>query len=102
MFFGNNTSKYSIASPRYACGKGFWANEAIGKKGYSREAMIKEGCFSDFIDPYFSWARIFEILFSKRCTFGSKSGTKSLVRRYQAKFAKTVPDHLKVAVIFGV
>ena len=25
---------------------------------------------------------------SRRCTFGSKSGTKSLVRRYQAKFTK--------------
>ena len=25
------------------------------------------------------------------CTFGSKSGTKSLVRQYQAKFSKTVP-----------
>ena len=24
----------------------------------------------------------------KMCTFGSKSGTKSLVRRYQARFAK--------------
>ena len=36
----------------------------------------------------YSWARIFRRLFSKRCTFWSKSGTKSLVRRYQAKFAK--------------
>ena len=36
-----------------------------------------------------SWAIIFRILFSKCCTFGSKSGTKSLVRRYQAKFAIT-------------
>ena len=32
-----------------------------------------------------SWARIFRRLFLKRCTFGSKSGTKSLVRRNQAK-----------------
>ena len=35
-----------------------------------------------------SWARIFRRLFLKRCTFGSKSGNKSLVSRYQAKFAK--------------
>ena len=42
-----------------------------------------------------SWARIFRKLFSKRCTFGSLK-TKSLVRRYQAKFTKTAPDHLKV------
>ena len=40
------------------------------------------------------------VLFSKRCTFGLKSVTKSLVRRYQAKFAKIVPDHLKVCHIF--
>ena len=26
--------------------------------------------------------------------FGSKSGTKSLERRNQAKFAKTIPEHL--------
>ena len=26
-------------------------------------------------------------------TFGSKSGTKSLIRRYQAKFAQTVSEH---------
>ena len=38
----------------------------------------------------YSWAIIFRRLFSKRCTFGSKSGTKSLVRRYQSKFAKNV------------
>ena len=38
--------------------------------------------------------------FSKRCTFGSKSGTKSLVRQYQAKFAKTVPENLKVCHIW--
>ena len=37
--------------------------------------------------------------FSKRCIFGSKSGTKSLVRRYQAKFANSVPEHLKVRLI---
>ena len=37
---------------------------------------------------------------TKRCTFGSKIGTKSLVRRYQAKFAKTVPEHLKVCHIW--
>ena len=47
-----------------------------------------------------SWARIFRRLFSKRCTFGSKSDTKSLVRRYQAKFAKTVSQHLKVCHIW--
>ena len=49
-----------------------------------------------FIFPYmyiYSWARIFGRLFSKRCTFGSESGTKSLVRRYQVKFAKTVPHN---------
>ena len=45
-----------------------------------------------------SWAIIFRIQFSKWCTFGSKSGTKSLVRRYQAKFA--VPEHLKVRHIW--
>ena len=47
-------------------------------------------------NSYCSWARIFRRLFSKSCTFGSKSGTKSLVRRYQAIFAKTVPEHLKI------
>jgi len=41
-----------------------------------------------------------EDLFSKRCNFGSKSDTKSLVRRYQAKFSKTVPEHLKVCHIW--
>ena len=39
-----------------------------------------------------SWARIFSKLFLKRYTFGSKSGTKSLVGRYEAKFAKTVSE----------
>ena len=45
---------------------------------------------------------IFRRLFSKRCTFGSKSGTKSSVRRYQgqAKFSKTVYEHLKVCHIW--
>ena len=38
--------------------------------------------------------------FKKRGTFGSKSGTKSLVRRYQAKFAITVPEHFKVCHIW--
>ena len=47
-----------------------------------------------------SWARIFWRLFSKRCIFESKSGTKSLVRRYQDKLVKTVPDHLKVCHIW--
>ena len=48
-----------------------------------------------------SWAMIFSKLFSKRCTFGSKSGgTKSLVRRYQARFAKTVPEHLSICHIW--
>ena len=42
-----------------------------------------------------SWDTTFKRLFSKRCTFGPKSGTKSLVRRYKAKFSKTVPEHLK-------
>ena len=37
---------------------------------------------------------------SKRWTFGSKSDTKSLVRRYQAKFAKTVPEHLMVCHVW--
>ena len=31
---------------------------------------------------------------------GSKIGTKSLVRPYQAVFAKTVPEHLKVRHIW--
>ena len=35
---------------------------------------------------YYSWARIFRRLFSKRRTFGSKSGNKT----------KTIPEHLKV------
>ena len=43
-----------------------------------------------------SWARICRRIFSKRCIFGSKSDNKFLVRRYLAKFAKTVPEHLKV------
>ena len=43
-----------------------------------------------------NWANIFRRLFSKRCTFGSKGGTKSLVRWYQTKFAKTAPERLKV------
>ena len=46
-----------------------------------------------------SWAIIFRILFSKRCTFVSKSGTKSLIRRYQAKFAKTVPEHSHNSIV---
>ena len=54
-----------------------------------------------FIQNHGSWARISSKLFSKRCTYGSKSGTKSLVRRYQAKFAKTVPEHWR-SVIFGL
>ena len=45
-------------------------------------------------------ARIFMELYSTSCTFGSKSGTKSFVRRYQAKFAITVPKHLKVCHIW--
>ena len=49
---------------------------------------------------YTSWANIFRRLFSKRCTFWSKRGTKSLVRRYQAKFAITVPENLKVCHIW--
>ena len=49
--------------------------------------------------PLFSWTRIFRRLFSKRCTYGSKSRTKSLVRRHQAKFTKTVPEYLKVCHI---
>ena len=38
-----------------------------------------------------SWASIFRRLFSKRCTYGSKSGSKSLARRKQAKFPKNCP-----------
>ena len=49
---------------------------------------------------HYSWARIFRRLFSKRCTFGSKSGTKSLVRRYQAKFTQTVSEYLEVCHIW--
>ena len=41
-----------------------------------------------------------QIIQKAHFTFGSKSGTKSLVRRYQAKFAKTVPDHLQVCHIW--
>ena len=41
-----------------------------------------------YISLTYSWAWIFRRLFSKRCTFGWKSGTKFLVRQYQAKFAK--------------
>ena len=54
-----------------------------------------------FLIAHCIWATIFRRLFSKRCNFGSKSGTKSLVRRYQAKFAKTVAktEHLKVCQI---
>ena len=52
-----------------------------------------------YSDPQDSWARIFRRLFS-RCTYVSKRGTKSLVRRYQAKFAKTVLKHLKVCHIW--
>ena len=36
---------------------------------------------------------------SKSRTSGSERGTKSLIRRYQAKFAITVPEHLKVCHI---
>ena len=36
-----------------------------------------------------------ENYFQKRCTFGSKSGTKSLVLWYMAKFSKNVPEHFK-------
>ena len=49
---------------------------------------------------HISWARTFRRLFSKRCTFGSKRGIKSSARRNQAKFAKTVPKHLKVCLIW--
>ena len=40
------------------------------------------------------------LVLSKRCTLGSKSVTKSLVRGYQAKFAKTTPEHLQVCHIW--
>ena len=50
--------------------------------------------------PSCSWARIFSKLFSKSGTFGSKNGTKSLVRRYQAQFAKIVSEYLKVCHIW--
>ena len=62
-----------------------------------------EGCAQqDFFQKQCSWAIIFRRLFSKRCTFGSKSETKSLLRWYQAKFAKTVPEHLKVCHILYI
>ena len=47
-----------------------------------------------------SWANIFRRLLSKRCTCGSKSSSKSLVCRYQAKLSKTVHEHLKVCHIW--
>ena len=59
------------------------------------DPILRTFCFR-----HYSWATIFRKLFLKRCTFGSNSGTKSLVRRYQAKFAKTFPEHLKVSHIW--
>ena len=49
----------------------------------------------------YSLAIIFSKLFSKRCTFGPKSGTKSLVCRYQPKFAKTVPELLSICLVIS-
>ena len=47
-----------------------------------------------------SWVRIFRRLFSKRFTFGSKSGTKSLVRWHQAKFTINVPEHWRSVIVW--
>ena len=59
------------------------------------------GSLTRFLIPYRSWARIFRRLFTKRCIFGSKSGTKkSSVRRHLAEFAKTVPELLKFCHIW--
>ena len=45
---------------------------------------------------YCRWARIFWRLFSiRKVHLWVKKRTKSLVRRYQAKFANTFPEHLK-------
>ena len=48
-----------------------------------------------------SLAIIFGRLFSKSCSFGSKKPALNfaLVRRYQDKYAKPVPEHLKVCHI---
>ena len=45
----------------------------------------------------YSWARIFSKVFSKRCIFGSISGTKSLVRRYQAtkSTSRATPSYVR-------
>ena len=51
---------------------------------------------------HFSWARIIEKTIFKKVHFWIKSGIKSLVRRYQAKFSKSVPEHLKVCHIWLV
>ena len=65
------------------------------------DLQIKETTKQKYLlGSHCSWARIHWRLFSKRSSFGSKSGTKSLVRRYQAKLAKTVPEHLKVCHIW--
>ena len=66
-------------------------------QGKGSENSAKNVSFCGF---HYSWVLIFRILFSKRCTFGSKSSTKSLVRRHQAKFSKTVPEHLKIRHIW--
>jgi hypothetical protein len=65
----------------------------------NNNSKIFETCKINICE-YGSWAIIFRRLFSKRCTLWSKSGTKSLVYRYQAKFAKIVPEHLKVCHIW--
>ena len=53
------------------------------------------------MSPYTAGPESLEDYFQKGALSGSKSGTKSLVLIYQAKFAKTVHEHLK-AVIFGL
>ena len=54
------------------------------KKKIQKKSYFKIPCLNVPKYHYCSWARIFRRLFSKGCTFGSKSGTKDLVRRYQA------------------
>ena len=49
---------------------------------------------------HYGGAIILRRLFLKGCSFGSKSGTKSLIRRNQAKVAKTAPEYLKVCHIW--
>ena len=96
QFMGYNYIKVEINIPKVD-------KQQLDNKPFGPRLRMGRGTFHKFElmgRSHSRWARIFRRLFSKSCTFGSKSGTKSLVRRYQAKFAKTVIDVPKVQCLF--